>query len=146
MYWHEKEEPFSVLSNLYIIDLPKIGLIHRWNILTNYQCVFVFYIFLPHWRHAASWKFALNKDMGIVSNLCSIMFYCSFDFSCSYPHKMANILRMSFSMLVFQSNCCSDNGLGPAQIAKFLWPTWGPPGSWRPQMGPMLASWTLISG
>ena len=25
-------------------------------------------------------------------------------------------------------------------------PTWGPPGSCRPQIGPMLASWTLLSG
>ena len=25
-------------------------------------------------------------------------------------------------------------------------PTWGPPGSSRPQMGPMLAPWTLLSG
>ena len=34
----------------------------------------------------------------------------------------------------------------PPQIAKFMGPTWGPPGSCRPQMGPMLASWTLLSG
>ena len=33
-----------------------------------------------------------------------------------------------------------------AQIAKFMGPTWGPPGSWRPQMGPMLAPWILLSG
>ena len=33
-----------------------------------------------------------------------------------------------------------------AQIAKLMGPTWGPPGSWRPQMGPMLAPWTLLSG
>ena len=33
-----------------------------------------------------------------------------------------------------------------SQIAKFIGPTWGPPGSCRPQMGPMLASWTLLSG
>ena len=32
------------------------------------------------------------------------------------------------------------------QIAKILWPTWGPPGSCRPQMGPMLAPETLLSG
>ena len=32
------------------------------------------------------------------------------------------------------------------QIAKFMGPTWGPPGSCRPQMGPMLASRTLLSG
>ena len=33
-----------------------------------------------------------------------------------------------------------------AQIAKFMGPTWGPPGSCRPQMGPMLAPWTLLLG
>ena len=32
------------------------------------------------------------------------------------------------------------------QIAKFMGPTWGPPGSCQPQMGPMLAPWTLLSG
>ena len=32
------------------------------------------------------------------------------------------------------------------QIAKFMGQTWGPPGSCQPQMGPMLAPWTLLSG
>ena len=32
------------------------------------------------------------------------------------------------------------------QITKFLGPTWGPPRSRWPQMGPMLAPWTLLSG
>ena len=32
-----------------------------------------------------------------------------------------------------------------AQIAKFMGPTWGPPGSCRPQMGSMLAPWTFLS-
>ena len=32
------------------------------------------------------------------------------------------------------------------QITKFMGPTWGPPGSCRPQMGSMLAPWTLQSG
>ena len=32
------------------------------------------------------------------------------------------------------------------QITKFMGPTCGPPGSCRPQMGPMLAPWTLLSG
>ena len=30
--------------------------------------------------------------------------------------------------------------------ARFMGQTWGPPGSCRPQMGPMLAPWTLLSG
>ena len=33
-----------------------------------------------------------------------------------------------------------------SEIARFMGPTWGPPGSWRPQMGPMLTPWTLLSG
>ena len=32
------------------------------------------------------------------------------------------------------------------QITKFMRPTWSPPGSCRPQMGPMFAPWTLLSG
>ena len=31
------------------------------------------------------------------------------------------------------------------QKAKFMGPTWGPSGSCRPQVGPMLARWTLLS-
>ena len=33
-----------------------------------------------------------------------------------------------------------------SQIAKFMGPSWAPPGSCRPQMDPMLAPWTLLSG
>ena len=33
-----------------------------------------------------------------------------------------------------------------SQIAQFMGPTWGPPGSCRLQMGPMMAPWTLLSG
>ena len=32
------------------------------------------------------------------------------------------------------------------QIANLMGPTWSPPGSCRPPMGPMLAPWTLLSG
>ena len=33
-----------------------------------------------------------------------------------------------------------------SQVAKFMGPSWGSPGTYRPQMGPMLAPWTLLSG
>ena len=36
--------------------------------------------------------------------------------------------------------------LQATQITKFMGPTWGPPGSCRPQMGPILDPWTLLSG
>ena len=31
-------------------------------------------------------------------------------------------------------------------ITRFMGPTWGPPGAARTQAGPMLATWTLLSG
>ena len=33
-----------------------------------------------------------------------------------------------------------------SQIANFIGPTWGPPGSCWPQMGPIMAPWSLLSG
>ena len=39
--------------------------------------------------------------------------------------------------------------LGPRTytlIARFMGPTWGPPGAVRTQVGPMLVPWTLLSG
>ena len=41
-----------------------------------------------------------------------------------------------FALLIYEST----------QIARFMGQTWGPPGSCWPQMGPMLAPWTLLSG
>ena len=34
----------------------------------------------------------------------------------------------------------------PSQIARFIGPTWDPPGADRTQVDPMLAPWTLLSG
>ena len=42
--------------------------------------------------------------------------------------------------------CCQLSEFSWSQIAKFMGPTWGPPGSCRPQMGPVLAPWTLLWG
>ena len=36
--------------------------------------------------------------------------------------------------------------LAHSQIARIMGSTWGPPGSCRPQIGPMLVPWTLLSG
>ena len=41
---------------------------------------------------------------------------------------------------------CDLSIIESTQIAKFMGPTWVPPGSYRPQMGPMLAPWILLSG
>ena len=53
-----------------------------------------------------------------------------------YTCLVSELLHPQFSCIVTVTS----------QIAKFMGPTWGPPGSCRPQMGPMLAPWTLLSG
>ena len=40
----------------------------------------------------------------------------------------------------------NNSGSPLPQIARFIGPTWAPSGSCRPQIGPMLAPWTLLSG
>ena len=44
------------------------------------------------------------------------------------------------------SNCLMSCISAITQIAQFMGPTWGQPGSCQPQMGPMLALWILLSG
>ena len=52
------------------------------------------------------------------------------------PEKRGSIVKMIIFKHIIQIT----------QIAKFMAATWGPPGSCRPQMGPMLAPLTLLSG
>ena len=41
---------------------------------------------------------------------------------------------------------CTAQLIVTSPIASFMGPTWGPPGSCRPHVGPTLALWTLLSG
>ena len=59
------------------------------------------------------------------------------------PHK---IIQKCVHVIMSSWNHSFHTSWKNPQIAKFMGPTWGPPGSCRPQMGPMLAPWTLLSG
>ena len=48
--------------------------------------------------------------------------------------------------VILPSSSIQYRALKITQAGKFMGTTWGPPGSCRPQMGPMLAPWTLLSG
>ena len=84
---------------------------------------------LPVWYPIHIWQVSLQLSCGNswqiwmwlkVSNL----YFCKIKIS----HNPRNVLK------------------GQSQISRFMGPTWGPPGSCWPQMGPMLAPWTLLSG
>ena len=53
--------------------------------------------------------------------------------------------RTHFDVIVMYLWLCTSCG-NYTQIARFVEPTWAPSGSCRPQMGLMLAPWTLLSG
>ena len=69
---------------------------------------------------------------------------------CANPSVCGNRCQFCFQMsAVYYISIYSNTPVyyyGASQITKFLGPTWGPPGSCRPQMGPMLAPWTLLLG
>ena len=64
------------------------------------------------------------------------------------PHYHSNVQTLIRKLLINISSHCQlfHENHDMSQIAKLMGPTWGPPGSCRPQMGPMLAPWTLLSG
>ena len=55
-------------------------------------------------------------------------------------------MRTLFSHFKTQVLTLSPPQLAWSQIARFMRPTWGLTGANRTQVGPMLASWTLLSG
>ena len=74
------------------------------------------------------------------------VFYCCSQVNCIHNHWLISscLFSMKYDKLIPPSII---DALGDMpQIAKFMRPTWGPPGLYRPQMGPMLAPWTLLSG
>ena len=85
-----------------------------------------------------------------------------YSFQCS-PSKRSVILLSKWNFIIYEPNAssvmllCTHNSWPSLhfyntyivcvhnQIARLMRPAWGPPGSCRPQMGPMFAQWTLLS-
>ena len=87
-------------------------------------------------RHNVNWKLRTNL-VEIWMKLKCFIWRLGFK---TVSYDISNILFRSRYVLPL-----SDNSMRP-QIARFMRPTWGPPGSCRPQMGHMLAPGTLLSG
>ena len=80
-----------------------------------------------------SYKCGYGNNLYTILRIYIFIYICIYIFLLAdhtYTHKKASL-------------CCVHTC---TQIAKFMGRTWGPPGSCRPQMGPILAPWTLLSG
>ena len=81
--------------------------------------------------------------MDISTNNTELQNHYSFQ---SKPSFEKSYLWSVMPLMVILKFCivCQKSISIITQIANFIGPTWGPPGSCRPQMGPMLAPWFLL--
>ena len=121
---------------------------------------------LPHWLYQIWYPINLQFSfkMQILSTM--LIIYTSIEFIMQpggylninmsshqhrdFPYKVIKSYNwQSHDCLIFVMEIpipVKSIDIETAQIAKFVGPTWGPPGSCWPQMGPILAPWTLLSG
>ena len=106
----------------------------------------------PHPTPPTSFSYCSNKVNFDVVIWKYFPKYCPFVRSVVLPLQRARHVEL-WCFLCCQPAIVVEKTVGlpmmwdaMTQIAKFMGPTWGPPGSYRPQMGPMLAPWTLLSG
>ena len=73
--------------------------------------------------------------------------FCWALFCCGYA-TVVNVLILSIYLysLVLLHWHWRSRMIVTSQKTRFMGPTWDPPGSCRPQVGPMLVPWTLLSG
>ena len=91
----------------------------------------------------------LCLQMSSQNKICAETLFArpySFQGHVNRSHDSPNTRIQSESPLIFCERILPvTDDAKLSQLAKFKGPTWGPPGSCRPQMGLMLASWTLLS-
>ena len=113
------------------------------------QCVAFFRSLRPQTPHPISWDES-------VQYFVRIMTAYTFSQITNQTPTLQHSIRHHINIMLLETRNERDdcqrnfvltrNGWDCAQIARFMGPTWGPPGSCRPQMGPMLSPWTLPSG
>ena len=60
--------------------------------------------------------------------------------------KLSEKISIDTCLSIFSWQQYDTSSRNMSLVARLMGPTWGPPGSCRPQVGPMQASWTLLSG
>ena len=90
-----------------------------------------------------------HRDKRVKNNILQLntkatVLYWIFLYWNIIPNVHLSLLRRKTNDLKFNVNMYDTSLI--SQIARFMEPTWGPSGSCRPQMGPILAPWILLSG
>ena len=109
------------------------------------------------WQSIVQCQYGYIMTIVMIIIIMTIIIYCNWSLSLLLVMLLLLLLLLLLSLIIFgllmriwefidskQRIPCAAEGQA-SQIAKFMGPTRGPPGSSRPQMGPMLAPWTLLS-
>ena len=91
----------------------------------NCQCRLSIWTLWTQWNYKSNCKAPIHENVfeSVINITNGGQFLC------------LNVLNSSYNTTTYNT-----------QIAEFMGPTWGPSKSCRPQVGPMLAPWTLLSG
>ena len=134
---------------------------HNCYFSTNEQIVYFRFLAEVNWIYfTVFWACCCQELMYIVEcyrwqKICRIMWTI---IETSNGFYFVSILQRNNRKLIWnlptwiRSCCCNQNLWRPVTHISHpskqgSWrPTWGPPGSCRPQKGPMLAPWALLSG
>ena len=105
-----------------------------------------------HLPNSVTWSHVKALDLKhahhIVANMCIFVISCTRKYSVDLPVIYHTVYVLMSNWYIFHLMLIFNKiifWLLP-QITKFMGPIWGPPGSCRPQMGPMLAPWSMLSG
>ena len=85
-------------------------------------------------------------DLHLRASLARIMSSISMKVSRWFSRTQFHLTTSWCSLIVTLLPYCPNTELKGPQIARFMGPTWGPSGDDRTQVGPMLVTWTLLSG
>ena len=93
-----------------------------------------------------SWIFPLSQRQRCIGTGPSAIthYYQSADPLHSGKHNIH--IDVYSRILHIACRCSPMKALNVTLIARFMGPTWGPPGAERNQVGPRWATWTLLSG
>ena len=118
---------------------PNGSIVFFCNTVTSPQIVTSFDIYVNHCVEGVNsgWGHIFIQNLHLDS--CFILSF-SQSFQCWYYKE-----GLSTCIFPIRNTWGCTLAMSP-QIATFMGPTWGPSGSCRPQMGPMLAPWILLSG
>ena len=129
-YYHKTR---SINKNKYK-HLKALFSVRSWNNGAHYTC------FTPYlWHQISKTQVLVNPSHVGIFLEEPLKYKFGFSFHVSWLTQVVEILPHETQWIPIIT-------AKPSQIAKFMGPTRGPPGSCWPQLGPMLAPWTLLSG